>query len=124
MAENPIQFVWERPEIEVLVYYLVFIDLQCRLGVTPRSLARCVTPALAWGAPLDLSSGRRVYRKDRAIQMPYVVPALLCPVPKPHAASAAGLGFVLKWIFNLVFIDLHNLRDKSQADSGRGPVIL
>ena len=35
MAENPIQFVWERPEIEVLVYYLVFIDLQCRLWGYP-----------------------------------------------------------------------------------------
>ena len=94
MAENPIQCVWERPEIEALVYYLVFIDLQCRFGGYP-SLDVLRPP---WGAPLDLARFRPrgvVYRRDRAIQMPYVVPALRCPVPKPHAASAAGLGFVM-----------------------------
>ena len=93
MAENPIQCVWERPEIEALVYYLVFIDLQCRFGGYP-SLDVLRPP---WGAPLDLGSGGGdvVYRRDRAIQMPYVVPAPRCPVPKPHAASAAGLGFVM-----------------------------
>ena len=80
MAENPIQFVWERPEIEVLVYYLVFIDLQCRLGGYP-SLDVLRPPG---GAPLDLSSGRRVYRRDRAIQMPYVVPALSCAPCQNH----------------------------------------
>ena len=31
MAENPIHFIWGRPEIEVLVLYLVVIDLHCRL---------------------------------------------------------------------------------------------
>ena len=38
MAENPIQCVWERPEIEALIYYLVFIHLQCRFGGSPRSM--------------------------------------------------------------------------------------
>jgi hypothetical protein len=56
MAENPIQCVWERPEIEALVYYLVFIDLQCRFGGYP-SLDVLRPP---WGAPLDLGSGRGV----------------------------------------------------------------
>ena len=44
ISEIPIQFIWERPEIEVLVLYLVVIDLHSRLGgIRP---ARCVTPAL------------------------------------------------------------------------------
>ena len=117
MAENPIQFVWERPDIEVLVYYLVFIDLQCRLGGYP-SLDVLRPP---WGAPLDLSSGRGVYRRDRAIQMPYVVPALPVPRAKTTCRVCRRPGIChVKWTFNLVFIDLHNLRDKSQADSGRG----
>jgi hypothetical protein len=46
MAENPIQCVWERPEIEALIYYLVFIDLQCRFG---DPLARCVSVTPAQG---------------------------------------------------------------------------
>jgi hypothetical protein len=49
----------------------------------------------------------------------YIVPALLCPVPKPHAASPAAWYTWYTWDLS-VFIDLHNLRDKSQADSGRG----
>ena len=86
MAENPIQCVWERPEIEVLVYYLVFIDLQCRLGGYP-SLDVLRPPG---GAPLDLSSGRGVYRRDKAIQMPDV--RNICPrtpVPRVKAACRA-----------------------------------
>ena len=44
ISEILIQFIWERPEIEVLVLYLVVIDLHCRLGgIRP---ARCVKPAL------------------------------------------------------------------------------
>jgi hypothetical protein len=50
----------------------------------------------------------------------------LCPhSPVPRAKTTCrvcrrpGICHV-KWTFNLVFIDLHNLRDKSQADSGRG----
>jgi len=48
ISEIPIQFIWERPEIEVLVLYLVVIDLHSRLGgIRP---ARCVKPALG-GSP-------------------------------------------------------------------------
>ena len=48
ISEILIQCIWERPEIEVLVLYLVVIDLHSGLGgIRP---ARCVKPALG-GSP-------------------------------------------------------------------------
>ena len=118
ISEIPIQFIWERPEIEVLVLYLVVIDLHCRLGgIRP---ARCVKPALGGSLrprfrPRLVSKGPDYSNALRCARTPVLCVKTTCRVRRRPLA---------KWTFNLVFIDLHNLRDKSQGRRRTRHVVL
>ena len=119
ISEIPIQFIWERPEIEVLVLYLVVIDLHSRLGgIRP---ARCVKPALG-GSP------RPRFRPRLVSKGPDYSNALRCartPVPCVKTTCRVRRRPLAKWTFNLLFIDLHNiLRDKSQGRRRTRHVVL
>ena len=119
ISEIPIQFIWERPEIEVLVLYLVVIDLHSRLGgIRP---ARCVKPALG-GSPRPrfrprlVSKGPDYSNALRCARTPVLCVKTTCRVRRRPLA---------KWTFNLVFIDLNNiLRDKSQGRRRTRHVVL
>ena len=118
ISEILIQFIWERPEIEVLVLYLVVIDLYCRLGgIRP---ARCVKPAL----PPPTSPRFRPRGVSKGLDYSNALRCARTPVPCVKTTCRVRRRPLAKWTFNLVFIDLNNLRDKSQGRRRTRHVVL
>ena len=103
ISEILIQFIWERPEIEVLVLYLVVIDLHCRLGrIRP---ARCVKPALPPPSsprfrPRGVSKGLDYSNALRCARTPVPCVKTTCRV-RPSASCEMDLQFSIYSIYRL-----------------------